>query len=164
MADLAKYAAMAGGPTRGRSADSRAARGSRDVTFNFNSELYADPSLAEGVDYARRHRRLLSKNLRRTLYERLAASGGIRAEQGRILGVFPARRWLAQDAGHEAEVRRLVTQALVQQRAPDTRSAALIALVHALRCEHKIVDPRRYDLSRRQLRARAKRLPGETGS
>jgi phage replication-related protein YjqB (UPF0714/DUF867 family) len=27
------------------------------VTFNFNSELYADPSLAEGVDYARRYRR-----------------------------------------------------------------------------------------------------------
>jgi phage replication-related protein YjqB (UPF0714/DUF867 family) len=27
------------------------------VTFNFNSELYADPDLAEGVDYARRHRR-----------------------------------------------------------------------------------------------------------
>jgi phage replication-related protein YjqB (UPF0714/DUF867 family) len=30
---------------------------SRDVTFNFNSELYANPNLAEGVDYARRHRR-----------------------------------------------------------------------------------------------------------
>jgi phage replication-related protein YjqB (UPF0714/DUF867 family) len=27
------------------------------VTFNFNSELYAAPDLAEGVDYARRHRR-----------------------------------------------------------------------------------------------------------
>jgi phage replication-related protein YjqB (UPF0714/DUF867 family) len=28
-----------------------------DVTFNFNSELYAATDLAEGVDYARRHRR-----------------------------------------------------------------------------------------------------------
>jgi len=27
------------------------------VTFKFNSELYADPGLAEGVDYGRRHRR-----------------------------------------------------------------------------------------------------------
>jgi phage replication-related protein YjqB (UPF0714/DUF867 family) len=27
------------------------------VTFNFNTELYADSNLAEGVDYARRHRR-----------------------------------------------------------------------------------------------------------
>jgi phage replication-related protein YjqB (UPF0714/DUF867 family) len=28
-----------------------------DVTFNFNSELYAHPDLVEGGDYARRHRR-----------------------------------------------------------------------------------------------------------
>ena len=27
------------------------------MTFKFNSELYADPGLAEGVDYGRRHRR-----------------------------------------------------------------------------------------------------------
>jgi hypothetical protein len=59
---------------------------------------------------------------------------------------------------HEAEARRLVTQALVQQTAPDTRSAALVALVHALRCEHKIVDLRLYDLSRRQLRVRAQEI------
>jgi hypothetical protein len=34
-----------------------------------------------------------------------------------------------------------VTQALVQQVTPDTRTAALIALVHAVGCEDKIVDP-----------------------
>jgi Golgi phosphoprotein 3 (GPP34) len=53
--------------------------------------------------------RTLSKSLRHTLYERLAANGVIRAERGRILGVFPARRWPAQDASHEARVRQLVT-------------------------------------------------------
>jgi len=63
--------------------------------------------------------RPLSKNLRRTLCERLAGSGVVRAEKSRILGVFPARRWPSQDGSHEAEVRRLVTQALVQQVAPD---------------------------------------------
>ena len=97
----------------------------------------------------------LSKNLRRTLYERLAASGVVRAEQGRALGIFPVHRWPAQDASHETEVRRLVTQALTQQTAPDTRTATLIALLHTLKCEHKVVDPRPYGLSRRQLRARA---------
>ena len=102
--------------------------------------------------------RPLSRNLRRTLYERLAGNGVVRAEKGRILGVFPVRRWPAQDDSHEAEVRRLVTQALVQQVAPDTRTAALIALVHALRCEDKIVDPRPHGLSRRQLRARAEEI------
>lgn len=82
----------------------------------------------------------------------------IRAEPGRILGVFPARRWPAQDASHEAQVRRLVTRALVQQTAPDPRIAALIALLHALKCEHKIVDPRHHDLSKRQLKARAEEI------
>ena len=62
--------------------------------------------------------RPLGKNLRRTLYERLALSGVIRCEQARIPGVFPTLRWPAQDASHAARVRRLVTQALVQQTAP----------------------------------------------
>lgn len=100
----------------------------------------------------------LSKNLRRALYTRLAGTGVVRAEEGRILGVFPSHRWPTQDARHETEVRRLVTQALVQRTTPDARSAALISLLHALKCEHKIVDPRQHDLSKRQLRARAEEI------
>jgi hypothetical protein len=102
--------------------------------------------------------RPLSKNLRHTLYERLAASGVVRAERGKILGIFPTRTWPAQDASHEAQVRQLVTQALVQQAAPDPRTAALIALLRALKCEHKVVDPRPYGLSKRQLAARAEEI------
>ena len=102
--------------------------------------------------------RPLSKNLRQALYERLVSSGVVRAERGRILGVFPIHRWPAQDASDEAEVRRLMAQALVQQVVPDTRTAALIALVHAVGCVDKIVDPRQHGLSRRQLRARAKEI------
>ena len=99
--------------------------------------------------------RPLGKNLRPMLYQRLAASGVLRAGHGRALGIFPTRTWPAQDASHEAEVRQLVTQALIQQAAPDERTAALIALLHALKREHKVVDPWPYQLSRRQLRARA---------
>ena len=97
----------------------------------------------------------LSKNLRRTLYQRLADRGVVRAERGKILGVFPIRRWPAHDASEEAEVRRLMTQALVQQVVPDTRTAALIALVHAVGRVDKIVDARQHGLSKRELRARA---------
>ena len=97
----------------------------------------------------------LARNIRPVLYQRLAASGVLRAAQGRTLGIFPARTWPAQDPSHEAETRQLVTQALIQPAAPDERTAALIALLHALRCEHKIVDPRAHQMSRRQLRARA---------
>jgi hypothetical protein len=99
--------------------------------------------------------RPLGKNLRPVLYQRLAAGGVLRAGQGRALGIFPTRTWPAQDPSHEAEVRQRVTQALVGTAAPDERTAALIALLHALKCEHKVVDPRSCQLSRRQLRARA---------
>jgi hypothetical protein len=99
--------------------------------------------------------RPLAKHLRATLYERLAGAGLVRAEEGRVLGVFPTHRWPARDAEHEAQVRRLVTEALVLGATPDQRSAALIALLHALGCEHKVVDPKEYDVPRRQLRERA---------
>jgi hypothetical protein len=99
--------------------------------------------------------RPLAKNLRRQLYQRLAGNGAVRPERGRVLGIFPTRTWPEQDATHREQVRQLVTQALVQQEPPDDRAAALIALLHALRCEHKIIDPSQHHLSRRQLRARA---------
>jgi hypothetical protein len=102
--------------------------------------------------------RPLSKDLRHGLYQRLAASGMIRAGRGRTLGIFPARTWPALDARHEEQMRQLVTQALVQQTAPDARTAALIALLHVLRCEHKIIDPQHHQLSKRQLRARAEEV------
>ena len=100
----------------------------------------------------------LSKHLRETLYGRLAATGVVRAQEGHVLGVFPTHRWPAQDASHEAEVRRLLTEALVQQAAPDPRSAALIALLHALRKEDKVVDAREHDMSKRELRQRAEAI------
>ena len=102
--------------------------------------------------------RPLGKNLRPVLYQRLTAGGVLRSEHGRALGIFPTRTWPTQDPSHEAEMRQLVTQALVQPSAPDERTAALIALLHALKCEHKVVDPRPYQLSRRQLRARADQI------
>lgn len=102
--------------------------------------------------------RPLGKNLRAVLYQRLAGRGVLRARQRRVLGIFPTRTWPAQDPSHKAEVRRLVTEALVDTAAPNERTAALIALLHALRCEHKVVDLRPYQLSRRQLRARAEEI------
>lgn len=102
--------------------------------------------------------RPLGKNLRQTLYERLASSGVIRAGQGRVLGLVPVHRWPAQDSHHKHQVRQQLIQALVQQSTPDERSAALIALLHALRCEHKIIDPGDYGLSRRELRSRAEKI------
>ena len=41
---------------------------------------------------------------------------------------------------------------------PDARTAALIALAHAVGCVDKIVDRRQHGLSRRELRARAAQI------
>lgn len=100
----------------------------------------------------------LGKNLRQLLYQRLARSGLLHAGQGRILGLFPARRWPAQDSRHKAEVRQQLIQALVRRDTPDDRTAALIALLHAFRCEHKVINPGDYDLSRQELRSRAEEI------
>jgi len=100
----------------------------------------------------------LSKNLRAVLYQRLTDSGVLRSEHGRILGVFPTHTWPANDGRHEAGVRQVITGVLVQDAVPDQRTAALVALLHALRCEDKVVDPKRHGMSRKQLQARAEQV------
>jgi hypothetical protein len=82
------------------------------------------------------------KNLQMTLYKRLVSSGMIRHEQRTILAVAMVDWWPAQDSRHKVEVRRRVIQALVEQTTPDTRSAALIALLHTIEHEPAIVDSR----------------------
>jgi hypothetical protein len=107
----------------------------------------------------------LGKHLRDELYERLTASGVLRAEQDKVLGIFPTRSWPAASADHEAAVRRGLTSALVQGTTPEPRDAALVALLQALRSTHKVVDPKEHGLSRRDLERRAKEIAdGSWGS
>lgn len=97
----------------------------------------------------------LAKHLPERLHERLAATGALRSERARILGLFPRHTWPAVDAHHETEVRRSITDALVRGAPPDAHTAALIALLHALRCEQEVVDFRQYGMSKDDVRARA---------
>ena len=52
----------------------------------------------------------------------------------------------------------MLVSSLTGQAAPDSRTAALVTLLYALKCEHKVVDPRPYGLSRGQLRAHAEEI------
>lgn len=107
----------------------------------------------------------LGEKLRPRLYERLAASGILRAEQGKVLGLFPTTRWPTSSADHEAAVLRAVTSALVQGTTPEPRDAALIALLHALRSTDRVVDPKEHGLARKDLNRRAKEIAeGNWGS
>lgn len=100
----------------------------------------------------------LGKKLRERLYDRLVGHRVLRAEQGKVLGIFPTRSWPAADAAHERQVRALLEQALLTTLPPEPRTAALVSLLQALRSVHKVVDPRPHGLSRRQLEKRAKEI------
>jgi len=100
----------------------------------------------------------LGKNLRTTLYRRLVGEGVLRAEEKKVLGMFPVHRWPTARAEHEEQVRAELTQVLVQRTTPDSRTAALVALLHALKAEQRVVDPEEHGLTRKELQTRAKEI------
>jgi hypothetical protein len=103
----------------------------------------------------------LGKRTRALLYERLAEAGLLRAEEGRILGVFPTHRWPAEHTGQEASVRASIVTALRDGGTTDPRTRALVSLLLALRAVHKAVAPDSVGLSKRELNASAKRIAEE---
>jgi hypothetical protein len=80
--------------------------------------------------------RLQSGKLRRRLLTRLAESGVLAEERGKILGVFPTTRWPEADPSVEANVRERVSSALGGAD-PDARTAILIAIMHAAKLDRK---------------------------
>lgn len=100
----------------------------------------------------------LGKRARVRLYERLVAGGVLRAEEDRILGIFPAHRWPSKDAAHESSVRARLVRALRDGATAEARTGALISLLLALKAVHKVVDPGSVGLSKNELNANAKRI------
>ena len=100
----------------------------------------------------------LGKRTRVRLYERLVAGGVLRAEDDRILGIFPTHRWPSNDATHEATVRAGLLTALREGATTDARTGALISLLRALKAVHKTADPGSVGLSKKELNANAKRI------
>jgi hypothetical protein len=92
------------------------------------------------------------------LYERLTRGGVLRAEGGRVLGIFPAHRWPAADAAHETSVRSELATALRNGATTDERTGALVSLLHALKVAHKVMEPSSVGLSKKELDAIAERI------
>lgn len=65
---------------------------------------------------------------------------------------------MGENSPYGVEMRRRVIQALVERTPPDTRSTALIALLHTIRRETKIVDVGHWDESSRDIEARGKEI------
>lgn len=100
----------------------------------------------------------LGRRVRVRLYERLVAGGVLRAEEDRVLGIFPTHRWPSEDAAHESAVRAGVVTALRDGGTTEPRTGALIALLLALNAVHKAVDPGVVGLSKKELKAHAKQI------
>jgi hypothetical protein len=102
----------------------------------------------------------LAPGLRRGLLDRLADRGVLEHAEGRVLGIFPRHRWPLRDARHETELRAAVRASLVDGAEPGERVGALVALLHAIGAEHRVLPfP---GLSHRDLRARAAGISEET--
>jgi hypothetical protein len=100
----------------------------------------------------------LGRRTRARLYERLVAGGVLRAEDDRVLGIFPTHRWPSNDAAHESRVRAGLLTALREGSTTEERTGALISLLLALNAVHKTVDPGLVGLSKKELNANAKRI------
>lgn len=97
----------------------------------------------------------LSKGLRDQVLARLAERGILKADKGKVLGLFPVTRWPAKDARHEAEVRTALGGVLKLGTQPDERTAALVALLSALNVVPKVITDA---VDNRALKRRAKEI------
>lgn len=81
----------------------------------------------------------LARGLRPTLLSRLTDRGILRAEEDRVLWIFPTRSWPAADSSHEWQVRAALYEVLVTGRPARDREAALVSLLHATGSVAKVV-------------------------
>ncbi|WP_072810648.1 GOLPH3/VPS74 family protein [Rhodococcus zopfii] len=96
----------------------------------------------------------LAKGLQDTLLERIADRGWVREDRGRILGLFPTRRWPAVDESHERNVRAELRAALVDGLTPSPRTAALVSMLSAVSAAPKIFP----DADKRAVKRRAEEI------
>lgn len=98
----------------------------------------------------------LAPRLRRQILDRLERRGILEHAEGKLLGIFPRHRWPAHDDRHEMGLRADLRDSLVDGAEPGERIGALIALLHAIGAEHRVLPfP---GVSTRALRTRATQL------
>jgi hypothetical protein len=82
----------------------------------------------------------------------------VRSEDRRVLGVFPTRRWPANDAAHESAVREALSTSLRLGATTEPRTGALVSLLVALDAVHKVVPPDSVGLTKKELKGNARRI------
>lgn len=107
--------------------------------------------------------RHLTSGLRDEVYGPLVARGIVRREEGRILGLFPRRRWPAVDATHEEATRRDIVNAVLQPGTQvEPRIGALVSLLAAVDKLTVVVIPEQSCLRKKEIRQRGKDISAES--
>lgn len=99
---------------------------------------------------------VLQKGLRHALYGQLVGRGIVRAEEGKVLGLFPVRLWPAVDSRHEHMVWASLREVLVDGRAPTPTEANIVALLQSIDAVPKTLGD--VGVPARELRRRAKAI------
>jgi len=128
-----------------------------------SSATTTDPILRSALDLIGQRPRTaqdlvkrLGKAARADLYARLVERGLVAVQPHHVLGVFPGTPYPAVDVAHKTALRADVSAALVQGHEPSQRTAAVIAVLHAIHWAHKVVAGQ--GLMRSQVRKRAKAI------
>ncbi len=95
----------------------------------------------------------LARRMRDSLLDRLVERGAVVRSRLRLAKVFPVTVWQPTLDGPGPRLRGRLTAVLVDGQRPDPHLAAVIALIHALKVENRVVVGQR-----RQLRARAEEI------
>ncbi|MFC8917535.1 GPP34 family phosphoprotein [Streptomyces sp. NPDC057116] len=72
--------------------------------------------------------------------ESLCARGLVTEERGKVLGLFPVRRYPEADGSVERELRARLTAVVVHGMEPDDRTSGLVSLLHAAKL-HRLAFP-----------------------
>jgi hypothetical protein len=94
-----------------------------------------------------------AKKLKPLVLDDLVQDGVLRHEQGKALGIFPLNRYLPNDPATEADAKARLGAAVDAARADDARTAALAALVYAMKLERVVFPDRKAGPTRKALKA-----------
>ena len=92
----------------------------------------------------------LARRLREPVLDRLVERDAVTRSRARLLGVIPVTVWYPTPAGPGPRLRGEIAAVLAEGRRPADHLGAVIAMVHAVKAEHRIVPG-----PRKELRARA---------
>ncbi|MFC7934301.1 GOLPH3/VPS74 family protein [Streptomyces cinereoruber] len=86
--------------------------------------------------------------------ESLRGRGLVRAEQRKVMGLFPVTRYPEADGSVERELRDRLRAVVLDGAEPDTRTAGLLALVHGAKL-HRVAFP---DVPRKEIAPRLEEI------